>query len=463
MKKNSTDSFSITAYLTPKLKLGIVTLLLGFLPLPVFANSKIEVSPRPTDADIVTLKVKVVNDNNIPIEGLQKSEFKLQTARIIAKSQDTPINLKFAEVRKFRLIPPGEQLTSDPAYVVILLDMSGSMRKKDASRVKKIDGAIRAIKGFIKLVREKNLPVHISLVPFGESQIAQDNYEVNQEIIAKNFLPADSPNLDKRVADLASSPTNAGTNLYNPLKEAVKYLGDNSEELTRQANSSNDLRKDEPQIPPKLAVMLLSDGYHNSKRKTEDQQFTNLEKVFKKYPTVRVYTLGYGESLKELRDRATNCNIPNSWLEKKEAVDLIQSCKLPSGDIFNYIVDQPRLKQIAELTGGISKFPQDANEAVKSLETFFKALREYELQYIQPNAVPAEEYQVQVSVNSSNRELNINAQPVNIRMPNISFYKLPLFPDRLFILILTLGILGCGILWFKRWSQQLKTEADRWI
>ncbi|KHG39889.1 hypothetical protein OA07_20835 [Aphanizomenon flos-aquae 2012/KM1/D3] len=110
MKKNSTDSFSITAYLTPKLKLGIVTLLLGFLPLPVLANSKIEVSSRPTDADIVTLKVKVVNDNNIPIEGLQKSEFKLQTARIIAKSQDTPINLKFAEVRKFRLIPPGEQL-----------------------------------------------------------------------------------------------------------------------------------------------------------------------------------------------------------------------------------------------------------------------------------------------------------------------------------------------------------------
>ncbi|MEI6370997.1 MAG: hypothetical protein WCO49_15010, partial [Nostocales cyanobacterium ELA608] len=128
-----------------------------------------------------------------------------------------------------------------------------------------------------------------------------------------------------------------------------------------------------------------------------------------------------------------------------------------------YIVDQPRLKQIAELTGGISKFPQDVNEAVNSLETFFKALREYELQYIQPNAAPAEEYQVQVSVNSSNRELNINAEPVKIRMPNISFYKLPLIPDRLFILILTLGILGGGILWFKRWSQQLKTEADRWI
>jgi hypothetical protein len=48
-------------------------------------------------------------------------------------------------------------------------------------------------------------------------------------------------------------------------------------------------------------------------------------------------------------------------------------------------------------------------------------------------------------------------------MPNISFYKLPLIPDRLLILILTLGISGGAILWFKRWSQQLKTEADRWI
>ena len=48
-------------------------------------------------------------------------------------------------------------------------------------------------------------------------------------------------------------------------------------------------------------------------------------------------------------------------------------------------------------------------------------------------------------------------------MPNISFYKLPFIPDRLFILISTLGILGCGVVWFKRWSEQLKTEADRWI
>jgi hypothetical protein len=178
------------------------------------------------------------------------------------------------------------------------------------------------------------------------------------DIIKENkyATEAEIETIDERVKDLSSSPTNAGTNLYDPLKEAVQYLGENSEELTRQANSSNDLRKDEPQIPPKLAVMLLSDGYHNSKRKTEDQQFANLEKVFKKYPTVRVYTLGYGESLKQLRDRATKCNIPNSWLEKKQAVDLIQSCKLPSGDISNYIVDQPRLKQIAELTGGISKF-----------------------------------------------------------------------------------------------------------
>ncbi|MBD2136051.1 VWA domain-containing protein [Anabaena sp. FACHB-1237] len=426
-----------------------------------------EVSPRGTDGDIITLKVKVLNDDNIPIVGLQKSDFKIQTGKITNLSNDdTPINLKYSEIEKFQLIPPGEQLKSDPAYVVILLDMSGSMREKDASGVKKIDGAILAIRGFIKLVREKNLPVHISLVPFGESNKAQYHYEVTQEEIAKHLLPANSPDLDKRVSDLASSSTNAATNLYQPLQEAVEYLGNNVEEFTRQANSSNDLKndlgKDEEKIPPKLAVILLSDGYHNIDRGTEDQQFAKLEKVFKEHSTVRVYTLGYGESLKHLRDRAINCNIPNRLLDEKQAVDLIQSCKLTNGDIFNYIVDQPRLKQIAELTGGISKFPDNSNEAVNSLETFFKALREYELQYLQPNAAPAEKYQVQVSVNSAKRELNINAEPVQIRMSNF-ISKLPLIPDRLIILILTLGILGGGLWGFKRWSQHLKEEAERFI
>lgn len=61
------------------------------------------------------------------------------------------------------------------------------------------------------------------------------------------------------------------------------------------------------------------------------------------------------------------------------------------------------------------------------------------------------------------RQLNLNAEPVKIRMPNISFYKLPLIPDRLIILILTLGILGGGLWWFKGWSKQLKDEAERWI
>lgn len=463
MKTNSTDLFSIIASWTPKLKLGIVAFLLGFLPLPAFANSNIEVSPRPMDGDIITFKVRVVNDDNIPIEGLQTSDFKIETARIITKHQGTPINLQFSEINRFKLIPPGEELKPDPAYVVILLDMSGSMNVKDASGVKKIDGAIRAIRGFIKLVREKNLPVHISLVPFGESNKAEDNYEVNQEIISQNLLSANSPKLDQRVAELASSSINAATNLYDPLKTAVKYLGNNSQEFTRKENLNRDVNGEAEPIPPKLAVILLSDGYHNSNRRTENQQFEKLEKVFQEHPSVRVYTLGYGESLRQLRKRAVDCNISYSLLDQKEAVDLIQSCRIRGGSISNYIVDQPRLKQIAELTGGISKFPPNAKEAVNSLETFFKALREYELQYKQPNAAPAEEYQVQVSINSSSRQLNLNAEPVKIRMPNISLYKLPLIPDRLIILVLTLGILGGGLWWFNDWSKQLKDEAERWI
>ncbi|HLP91205.1 MAG TPA: vWA domain-containing protein [Nostocaceae cyanobacterium] len=463
-QKNFTALFFTIASLTPKLKLSIFTLLLILLPFPTLANYKINVSSRPPDEDIITLKVQVLDEQNIPIENLTAADFKIETAKIQQRdSQGNPINLQFSPINKLVLTPPSEELKPDPAYVVILLDMSGSMIENDASGVKKLDGAIKAIRGFVQLVRDNNLPVHIALVPFNAQGESRCNYTVDQDIIDKSLLPAIDQRLDNLIQILANAQVCGSTDLYNPLKETVSFLGNPGNfSQSNHSNNLESLEENQPVIPPKLAVFLLSDGYHSiNQRAREKEEFADLEQVLQKNPAVKVYTLGYGESLINLRDRAKCRYINDSELEQENAVDLIrQRCQL--SDLIKFIVDQPRLKQIAALTGGISAFPENENQAVSSLETFFKALREYELRYKQPGAEPAEEYQIKISVKSSQRGIETDPQVINMRIP-VFFVKLPLFPDRLIILILTLAMLGGGLWYFKRWSNQLKQDAERWL
>lgn len=116
---------------------------------------------------------------------------------------------------------------------------------------------------------------------------------------------------------------------------------------------------------------------------------------------------------------------------------------------------------MAELTSGISLFPKNANEAVRSLETFFKTLREYEIQYSQPGAEPADKYNVIVEVNSPTRQLQIASEQTTVTIPAFAFSRLPLVPDRMYILLGTLGLLGGTVLSFSRWSSHLKQDADR--
>jgi len=211
-------------------------------------------------------------------------------------------------------------------------------------------------------------------------------------------------------------------------------------------------------------VILLTDGYHDIKRETEAEQFKSLEDVLKSHPEVKVNTLGYGESLAHLRDRAINCNISDSDLTKVEGLNRIQYCRLPNGDdIREFIVDVPRLTEMAQTTGGTSQFPKNAEEAVSGFETVFKSLREYQLQYKQPEAEAADQYQVIVSVDSPNRQIKLDAEPAVVRIPNLATYRLPLIPDRLIIFGTTLALLTMTIRLFMGWSKKLKQDAGRWL
>ena len=88
--------------------------LLGLLPLPALASSA-EIYRWSSQSNIVTLRVRVVDDENVPIEGLSSQEFEIHTT----DKRGNPIAP--SEV-KFVLVPPSQSQNPETAYIVVLLD-----------------------------------------------------------------------------------------------------------------------------------------------------------------------------------------------------------------------------------------------------------------------------------------------------------------------------------------------------
>jgi hypothetical protein len=448
--KNSTTLSYTTVSSIPKLKtIGLVGML-SFWALPAVAatDTRVEVSPRLPRNGQVAVGVKVLDGNNIPIEGLAREDFVVEAGKIDASGQ-VPT---FERLETFRLVKPESQVQLEPAKIILLLDMSGSMKHKDSSGKQKLAGAIEAIEAFVKSVRNDRIPAQIAIVPFGENSGQKGDYPVDSAIIRNLLKPANSPDIDEQLTRLKNTTPVASTNLYSPLTEAVQFLA--NEGVDRQPNSSNPAI-----VPPRLSVILFSDGFHNhNQRQTEESEFANLTAIVRKYPQVRVHTLGYGEPLITLRDRAINCNISDALLDTVRGINRIQGCKLPKGSlpIYDFIVDRPRLKQIASLGSGVGEFPKDAAGAAKSLYTIFTSLREYELQFSPPDAEAADRYRVRVSVNASTKALQGGSNPVDTTIPTFSYHYLPLFPHRMTIGLFGFAGLGASMWIFYKWSQALK-------
>jgi hypothetical protein len=165
--------------------------------------------------------------------------------------------------------------------------------------------------------------------------------------------------------------------------------------------------------------------------------------------------MGYGETLRQLRDRADNCNLSDSELTVDK---VIENCTLPGEDIREFIVDEKRLEKIADATEGIYKLPGNAEEVLETLKTFLTTLREYEIIYRQPGSERASRHETVLQVVSNSKGLNVITSET-IRMPNFNYCPLPL-SKRWPILALTLTVLGIGLFLFKRWSDELKSQNE---
>lgn len=426
--------------------ISVLTGILGLSPVPAIASS-VEINNVLLRSKEVTLRVQVLNDDRSPNGSLKRENFLVTTTN--SKGQQSAL-----KNREIQVVQPENQQNPDPTYLVILLDMSGSMSRNDpGSDQSKLKAAVEGIRAFIQEAHNENLPVQISLVPFGDPGKGNCNYyyAVNPEVIQANFLDVRDNylELDKKLESYSTVDVCALTNIYEPLGEAVKYLGE-SEQL---------LNDDNQEIYQRLSVILLSDGFHVVDRHNEVEQFNTLLNVLDTYPHVEIHALAYGESLKDLRDR-TACPVRDDEL----SVDTVRSqCVIYENGknrISNFIVDEARLAEITQ-NRGIFRLSENAEQVKTDLIQFLTALRAYEITFAQPYADRATKHETAIILQTLNNQKldGISSEKITYRMPNLNFSTLSLI-ERLSILggTIILGFTGIGL--FSTWSKDLKKRAD---
>ena len=446
MARNFTDSF--TTIVSSIRKLSFKTIVLVFvLGCPGLAASPntVEIVGNPTvEDDEITVRINVRDEQNRPVVELLDTSFNLSV-----DNQD----LRFESQNWKRpqdVLPP-------PAWIVVLLDMSGSMGKVDSKDTTKLQGALNAIAQFKDTIAERvadapkeNIP-QIAIVPFGEPGENCNGYSVSKNELDK-FFPANAYLLDNHLDFLSNQSPCASTNLYEPLSKAIRFLGNKEDSRFYPAEDSQS-----PQ--PRLSLILLSDGYHTEDNESKD--FEELKLLIRQNPDIIIHTLGYGLTLEELGNKYGLGRPANRddiyWSGPSNSSSNSKSKSLPKGKVpADEFVDQSRLMEIAQLTGGISEFSADAETVADKLQVFLNALLgEYQITYLQPNADRGSKHTVQASVTANEGSIQ----------SALKTYIIPVFGRTLrrdiriqiFVsTLLAMGIAGVIPFWF--WANHLKEE-----
>lgn len=456
MLKNYSDLSTKIAFCTRQLSLSL--LIVSFYINPGFAQVEnleiIEAIPERNEGK-VTLRVKVYDQNNKPVRGRQKNEFNLTVCPPKADPKtgecqtlnQADINLK---------IPQPKELP--PAWVIVLLDFSGSMKQFDSSGGKtKLEGAIAAIRKFNQDLAKKGENTKISIVPFGKGGKNCPGNQVRKKEL-DNFVLAGKKKVEQTLKKLESKLDNlcAATDIYEPLRQAVQFFG-NPEDTRFNLPANSNL----PQ--PRRSIILLSDGYHSiygnreNEPELEAQDFEKMMFMLKSYPNITVHTLGYGLTPQQLQQKYDLKQFPTIRDISKRGGKKSNGSEKLRGFAAEEFVDQRRLQQIAGVTNGIAEFSGNAENISTSLTEFLEALfDEYQINYIQPiNADRGSLHNVQVSFKLPNNLVDSELEPYVF--PWVSRSLPPL--TRIIIFLFTLAaLLGGGVIPFLLWAKSIKRE-----
>ncbi|MEA5470373.1 MULTISPECIES: vWA domain-containing protein [unclassified Spirulina] len=376
-----------------------------------------------TEEDRVTLRVKVKRADGRPIITLDERDFALE------------VDGEAVEIEEWE---SAEDATPPPAWVIVLLDFSGSMKGKDSRGKTKYEGAINAIKAFIDRSAESGGDIQMAIVPFGEpgdSCPVDKIPPVNSKTLDR-FFPAGDFKLQNYLETLGKRTPCASTNLYEPLNRTVRFLANKKDTRFHPSEESKITQ-------PRLSVILLSDGYHN-KAETEQEDFETLQYLLEKNEDIVVHTLGYGLTPEQL---GKQYGLGRSATRK----DLGEgNGKVP----FEEFVDKDRLAEIADMTGGVAEFSGEEESVAEALQLFFNSLLEYQLVYVTPHAQRGSKHEVKAIVENK------------VESP-LSGYAIAVFGRSLpaqvrlammgtIFLVVGLG----GVLPFWLWGKKLKEDAE---
>ena len=414
---------TIIASSIPKLSIAILLILAGVNPCS--AKLQAEIVGNPTvNKNKVTVRVKVKQADGRPALDLQEDNFRLMVDGKLVKFK--PKDWKSSK-----------EATPPPAWIVFLLDYSGSMKGKDSKGTTKLEGAIGAIRAFIAATAQRSGDTKVVVVPFGEGSGAQAkcNRPVTKDEINR-FFPAGDAKVENQLNSLVEGNPCASTNIYDPVAETVKFF-----------NNPQDDRfvEREGEVRPRMSVILLSDGYQN--KAGEEASFKSLISLLGRQESVVVHTLGYGLTPEELGKK----------YGLKRAAKRSDVGKKVKEEEF---VDSQRLREIAKVTGGVAEFSPDAKAVSEKLDVFLDAiLGEYEISYLEPNPERGSKHQVVVAVGGASKGDNVKSSTKDY---SIGVFGRSLSGSHRLLMAFGTGsiLLVGGVLPFWLWGKQLKREAS---
>jgi hypothetical protein len=384
--------------------------------------------PLQVVGDQVKIYLEVRQADNKPVVGLHKQDFQ--------------INLDGKSLKEFRWKSP-EQSVSPPAWIIVLLDMSGSMKSPDSSGTPKLHGALQAIRELIKSSARRSGNTQISIVPFGEKGKGCLGFEEYKDPAkVDNFFSARDVKLKNYLDYLENQVPCASTNIYEPVKQSLEILG-NQKDLRFHVMTN----EDHPNQPkPRLSIILLTDGYQNTPN--EAIEFKDLMDILdddqkNSDNPIIVHTLGYGLSAEQLGKKYN--------LGYRASRGDIKAKRIPEEEY----VDQEKMEKIANSTGGIAEFSANAKQISQRLQLFLDSLLgQYEISYTQPQSERGSKHQVRISVD------RVSSKKVDYTI-TVFGRSLPL-RYRLLMLGLTLVLMGLGgLLPFIWWGRRLKAEQNQ--
>ncbi|NBD33281.1 MAG: VWA domain-containing protein [Cyanobacteria bacterium] len=451
MKKKCTALFTTIASWIPRLSFSLV--LVSVMDAPLLAQvreiKEVEIVKQPqVQEDEITVRVKLQGKENKPVVPLKPEDFTLSVRKQLSRQNWSEWNSLEAEDYWQSWKSPDEAVQV-PIWMIFLLDFSGSMTREDSRGVEKFTGAINAIRRFNDFAAE-NLEgnIQISVVPFGigGSQCAIEPID-NEQL--DRFLPIGDFKLTNYLDNLEKRSPCASTDIYTPLKKVIRFFGNPYDERFSPAErevSEENFQAETTTPQPQLAIILLSDGYHNAGN--DKQNMAELKELIAENQDIVIHTLGYGLTPTQLGNKY-NLGRPAFRGDINEGT-------VKAGEF----VDKQLLDSIAEMTGGIGEFSADADVIAQQLPLFLKALLgEYEITYTDPIAERGSTHEVRVGITSPATEEIIYSEAKRYRV-TVFGRSLPL-SIRLGILLGTLFILGIGgVLPFYFWGKWLKRAEN---